>query len=193
MIKEAIYFKQLKKYERRLNRNQIEIAHFIPGRIRLKSERWKHNEHFLQKLKTVIEKEPFVNRVNFEVLTGSLLCCWGGYSQFSHHRGGAQQHENFSERGEASCFRIRFFTIYREECGFIFHCCVWLNGPLTYWKFYMISNGRINVRFHIDPTYKRACGTKRKIRGFNCRTANEIKRKKPRNYFSWLFLYYTDF
>ncbi len=73
MIKEAIYFKQLKKYERRLNRNQIEIAHFIPGRIRLKSERWKHNEHFLQKLKTVIEKEPFVNRVNFEVLTGSLL------------------------------------------------------------------------------------------------------------------------
>ena len=38
MIKEAIYFKQLKKYERRLNRNQIEIAHFIPGRIRLKSE-----------------------------------------------------------------------------------------------------------------------------------------------------------
>ena len=73
MIKEAIYFKQLKKYERRLNRNQIEIAHFIPGRIRLKSERWKHNERFLQKVKTVIEKEPFVNRVNFEVVTGSLL------------------------------------------------------------------------------------------------------------------------
>ena len=50
MIKEAIYLNQLKKYERRLNRNQIEIAHFIPGRIRLKSEIWKHNKRFLQKV-----------------------------------------------------------------------------------------------------------------------------------------------
>ena len=73
MIKEALYLKQLKKYERKLNRNQIEIAHFIPGRIRLKSEIWKHNEHILQELQTVIEKEPYVNRINFEVVTGSLL------------------------------------------------------------------------------------------------------------------------
>ena len=73
MIKEVIYFKQLKKYERTLNTNQIEIAHFIPGRIRLKSERWKQNERFLKEVKTVMEKEPFVHRTNFEVVTGSLL------------------------------------------------------------------------------------------------------------------------
>ena len=73
MLKESLYLNQLKKYERRLNRNQIEIAHFIPGRIRLKSELWKQNKRFLQNVQTVIKTEPYVRRINFEEVTGSLV------------------------------------------------------------------------------------------------------------------------
>ncbi|MFZ0446580.1 MAG: HMA2 domain-containing protein [Bacillus sp. (in: firmicutes)] len=73
MLKEALYLNQLKKYERRLNRNQIEIAHFIPGRIRLKSELWKQNKQFSQHVQTVIKKEPYVCRINCEEVTGSLV------------------------------------------------------------------------------------------------------------------------
>ena len=73
MLKESLYLNQLKKYERRLNRNQIEIAYFIPGRIRLKSELWKQNKRFLQNVQTVIKTEPYVRRINFEEVTGSLV------------------------------------------------------------------------------------------------------------------------
>ncbi|KAA9030615.1 HMA2 domain-containing protein [Niallia endozanthoxylica] len=73
MLKEALYFQQLKKYERRLNIHHIRIVHFIPGRIRLKSELWKQNEPLLQKVEAVIKKEPFVKKISFEVFTGSLV------------------------------------------------------------------------------------------------------------------------
>ena len=73
MLIGLLYFNQLKKYERKLNRNQIEVVHFIPGRIRLKSELWKQNKRFSRNVQTVIKGEPYVRRINFEEVTGSLV------------------------------------------------------------------------------------------------------------------------
>jgi hypothetical protein len=73
MLKQVAYLHQLKKYERRLNKHHIHIAHFIPGRIRLKSDLWKQNENLLQGLMNVIKDEPYVQSVEYVTITGSLV------------------------------------------------------------------------------------------------------------------------
>lgn len=73
MLKQVAYMHQLKKCERRLNKHHIYIAHFIPGRIRLKSELWKQNEGLLQSLMNVIKEEPYVQSVEYVTITGSMV------------------------------------------------------------------------------------------------------------------------
>ncbi|MFC3882489.1 HMA2 domain-containing protein [Bacillus songklensis] len=73
MLKQVAYLHQLKKYERCLNKHHIQIAHFIPGRIRLKSDLWKQNERLLQELMDVIKSEPYVQSVEYVTITGSMV------------------------------------------------------------------------------------------------------------------------
>ena len=73
MLDKAIYLHQLKKIERKLNRFDIQIIHFIPGRIRLKSIRWMNDEALLEVLKNRIKQEPIINSVDYNTVSGSMV------------------------------------------------------------------------------------------------------------------------
>lgn len=73
MLDKAIYLHYFKKIERKLNQFDIQIAHFIPGRIRLKSTRWMNNEALLEFLKKEIMTEPIIHSVNYNSISGSMI------------------------------------------------------------------------------------------------------------------------
>lgn len=73
MLAQMTYIHKLKKCEKRLKHHQIMIAHFIPGRIRLKSQLWKQNEGLLEHLLNVMKEQPFVMSVEYVTITGSMV------------------------------------------------------------------------------------------------------------------------
>ena len=73
MLDKAIYLHQLKKIERKLNRFDIQIIHFIPGRIRLKSILWMNDKALLELLKNRIKQEPIINSVDYNTVSGSMV------------------------------------------------------------------------------------------------------------------------
>ena len=73
MLDKAIYLHQLKKIERKLNRFNIQIVHFIPGRIRLKSVLWMNDEALLELLKNRIKQEPIIRSVDYNPVSGSIV------------------------------------------------------------------------------------------------------------------------
>jgi hypothetical protein len=63
----------LKKIQRLLNNNQIEINHYLVGRIRLKSPLWKNNSTSLDLLMRELKNEKRINSISYTKETGSLL------------------------------------------------------------------------------------------------------------------------
>lgn len=69
-IKEYLFLSQIK---RKLEKYHIDLIHFIPGRIRLQSNRWKTDSALLEKLVKKLQAKPMVVSVESTRLTGSLL------------------------------------------------------------------------------------------------------------------------
>ncbi|PLR95524.1 HMA2 domain-containing protein [Bacillus sp. T33-2] len=56
-----------------LKKNCIEIAHFIPGRIRLRSTLWKNNAFQVKQIISHFENESRIVSIQYSPETGSLL------------------------------------------------------------------------------------------------------------------------
>ncbi|MGE8205663.1 HMA2 domain-containing protein [Heyndrickxia sp. NPDC080065] len=85
MLKKVSEFLVKKEVERKLNKYNIALVHFIPGRIRLKSNEWKINESLITKITKQLEKEPFIFSIHFTKETGSLLVTYdSNFVEVSH-------------------------------------------------------------------------------------------------------------
>lgn len=62
-----------KHVERKLGKYEIKLVHFIPGRIRLQSPRWKMNETLIEKLVKELQTQHLVFSVQATPVTGSLI------------------------------------------------------------------------------------------------------------------------
>lgn len=69
-VKELMLAKRVNKI---LNRHSIEIAHYIPGRIRLRSTLWKHNPNTVGQLISHFKGESRIHSIQYTPETGSLL------------------------------------------------------------------------------------------------------------------------
>ena len=69
-ITEYIFFKHV---ERKLGKYDIRMLHFIPGRIRLQSLRWKTNVTLFEKVVKELQVQPLVFSVEPTTVTGSLV------------------------------------------------------------------------------------------------------------------------
>ncbi|MGW9018723.1 HMA2 domain-containing protein [Priestia megaterium] len=69
-IKEKILMKHA---ERKLHKLQIDLVHFIPGRIRLRSTVWKENKRLVELIILNLKSQPLVYDAVFTPDTGSLL------------------------------------------------------------------------------------------------------------------------
>jgi hypothetical protein len=69
-IKEKIIMKHA---ERKLHTLQIELVHFIPGRIRLRSTVWKENKRLVELIISNLKSQVLVYDALFTPDTGSLL------------------------------------------------------------------------------------------------------------------------
>ena len=69
-ITEFILFKHV---ERKLGKYDIKMVHFIPGRIRLQSPRWKTNVTLIEKVVKELQAQPLVFSVQPTPVTGSLV------------------------------------------------------------------------------------------------------------------------
>ncbi|OEH85239.1 hypothetical protein BHU72_06445 [Desulfuribacillus stibiiarsenatis] len=56
-----------------LSRNNIDIAHLIPGRLRLKCTGWQDKEDRIYQFLQELEKEPKIESAQYTPETGSLL------------------------------------------------------------------------------------------------------------------------
>ena len=62
-----------KHVERKLGKYDIQLVHFIPGRIRLQSPQWKKNVTLSEKVVKELQAQPFVFSVQQTLVTGSLV------------------------------------------------------------------------------------------------------------------------
>ncbi|MCM3676654.1 metal ABC transporter ATPase [Peribacillus simplex] len=62
-----------KHVERKLGKYDIKMVHFIPGRIRLQSPRWKANVTLIEKVVKELHAQPLVFSVQPTPVTGSLV------------------------------------------------------------------------------------------------------------------------
>ncbi|WP_320519530.1 HMA2 domain-containing protein [Priestia megaterium] len=69
-IKEKILMKYV---ERKLHKLQINLVHFIPGRIRLRSTVWKENKRLVELIISNLKSQILVYDALFTPDTGSLL------------------------------------------------------------------------------------------------------------------------
>ena len=69
-ITEFVLYKYV---ERKLGKYDIQIVHFIPGRIRLQSPQWKTNISLLEKVVNELRTQPIVYPVHPTPVTGSLV------------------------------------------------------------------------------------------------------------------------
>ena len=69
-ITDFILFKHV---ERKRGKYEINIVHFIPGRLRLQSLQWKTNVTLVEKLVKELQAQPFVFSVQPTPVTGSLV------------------------------------------------------------------------------------------------------------------------
>ncbi|MGG1271196.1 MULTISPECIES: HMA2 domain-containing protein [Priestia] len=69
-IKEKVL---MKFAEKKLNKLQINLVHFIPGRIRLRSTVWKDNSRLVELIILNLKSQPLVYDAVFTPDTGSLL------------------------------------------------------------------------------------------------------------------------
>ncbi len=69
-IKEKILMKHV---ERKLYKLQIDLVHFIPGRIRIRSNVWKENNKLVELIILNLKSQPLVYDAVFTPDTGSLL------------------------------------------------------------------------------------------------------------------------
>ncbi len=69
-IKEKILMKYV---ERKLHKLQIDLVHFIPGRIRLRSTVWKENKRLVELIISNLKSQVLVYDALFTPDTGSLL------------------------------------------------------------------------------------------------------------------------
>ncbi|MCQ6276241.1 metal ABC transporter ATPase [Bacillus sp. V3B] len=63
----------MKHVERKLGKYDIKMVHFIPGRIRLQSPRWKTNTDLIEKIVNELQLQPLVFSVQSTLVTGSLV------------------------------------------------------------------------------------------------------------------------
>ncbi|KLT16602.1 hypothetical protein AA980_18810 [Neobacillus vireti] len=85
-----------------LKRHAIEIAHQIPGRIRLKSPHWKNNPHSVNQLIDKFKHEKRIFSIDYTAETGSLLITYD-YSPVDHIKqleAWVEQIESVSLEGE---------------------------------------------------------------------------------------------
>ena len=66
-------FMLLKHVEGKLGKYDIKMVHFIPGRIRLQSPRWKTNVTLIEKVVKELQAQPLVFSVQPTPVTGSLV------------------------------------------------------------------------------------------------------------------------
>ncbi|MEI2428136.1 HMA2 domain-containing protein, partial [Priestia megaterium] len=70
----SIKEKLLMKFaEKKLNKLQINLVHFIPGRMRLRSTIWKDNSNLVELIILNLKSQPLVYDAVFTPDTGSLL------------------------------------------------------------------------------------------------------------------------
>ena len=69
-IKEKILMKHV---ERKLYKLQIDLVHFIPGRIRIRSNVWQENNKLVELIILNLKSQPLVYDAVFTPDTGSLL------------------------------------------------------------------------------------------------------------------------
>lgn len=69
-ITDFILFKHV---ERKLGKYDINIVHFIPGRLRLQSLQWKTNVTLVEKFVKELQAQPLVFSVQPTPVTGSLV------------------------------------------------------------------------------------------------------------------------
>ena len=62
-----------KHVERKLGKYDIKLVHFIPGRIRLQSPRWKTNVALSEKVVKELQAHPLVFSVQQTLVSGSLV------------------------------------------------------------------------------------------------------------------------
>lgn len=72
-VSKIIEFVLFKHVERKLGKYDINIVHFIPGRLRLQSLQWKTNVTLIEKLVKELQAQPFVFSVQPTPVTGSLV------------------------------------------------------------------------------------------------------------------------
>ncbi|WP_210611010.1 HMA2 domain-containing protein [Priestia flexa] len=63
----------IKHAERKLNKLNINLVHFIPGRIRLQSAIWIQNKRLIDSITSRLKSEVLVYDAVFTSATGSLL------------------------------------------------------------------------------------------------------------------------
>ncbi|MDY0943274.1 metal ABC transporter ATPase [Priestia megaterium] len=63
----------MKYVERKLHKLQINLVHFIPGRIRLRSTVWKENKRLVELIISNLKSQILVYDALFTPDTGSLL------------------------------------------------------------------------------------------------------------------------
>ncbi|MCM3769019.1 HMA2 domain-containing protein [Priestia aryabhattai] len=63
----------MKYVERKLHKLQINLVHFIPGRIRLRSTVWKENKRLVELIISNLKSQVLVYDALFTPDTGSLL------------------------------------------------------------------------------------------------------------------------
>ena len=63
----------MKQVERKLEKYDIKMMHFIPGRIRLQSRRWKTNGTLIERVVKKLQEQPLVFSVHPTSVTGSLV------------------------------------------------------------------------------------------------------------------------
>ena len=73
LLGKIIEFMVFKHVERKLGKYDIQLVHFIPGRIRLQSPQWKTNVKLIEKVVKELQAQPFVFSVQQTLVTGSLV------------------------------------------------------------------------------------------------------------------------
>ena len=73
MLGKITEYMLMKHVERKFGKYDIKMVHFIPGRIRLQSLRWKTNVDLIQKIVKELQMQPLVFSVQPTTVTGSLV------------------------------------------------------------------------------------------------------------------------
>ena len=73
MLDKITEYMLIKHVERKLGKYDIKMVHFIPGRIRLQSPRWKMNVALIEKIVKELQMQPLIFSVQPTTVTGSLV------------------------------------------------------------------------------------------------------------------------